>query len=212
MGRDLNPKCKQCRREGTKLLLKGDRCLSSKCALLRRSYVPGTHGPRLGKGGRLTAYGLQLRAKQKAKRTYGILEKPLRNYFEKATLKTGDTGAYLYRFLESRLDNVVYRSGLGGSSRNLSRQLINHGHFLVNGRKVDVPSCQLKVADKVSIRPASLKRALFKDFAEKLKNREYPDWLNVDEKDLTVTVVGLPDLAKNPPNFDIKLITEFYSR
>ena len=148
MARDLNAKCKQCRREGVKLFIKGERCNSSKCAMVKRNYIPGIHGIKLGRGGRLTGYGIQLREKQKAKRMYRILEKQFRNYFDKAIHKTGETGDNLFNLLETRLDNVIYKAGFG-NSRDAARQLISHYHFLVNGKKVNIPSFQVKVKDKI---------------------------------------------------------------
>jgi len=211
MGRPLDSKCKQCRREGTKLFLKGERCDTSKCAMVKRNYIPGVHGPKLGRGKRMTGYGIQLREKQKAKRTYRILEKQFKNYFDKAINKTGDTGGNLFTLLEMRFDNVVYRSGLA-ISRDSARQLIGHGHFLINGKKVNIPSYQLNVNDKISIREKSLKMNLFSELSEKLAKKEVIDWLVLDAKDLTVVVLDLAGLEKNEPGFDLKLITEYYSR
>lgn len=211
MARFVDSKCQQCRREGKKLFLKGERCHTSKCALVKRNYIPGIHGPKLGRGKRLTGYGEQLREKQTAKRTYGLLERQFRNYFDKAINRTGDTGENLFKLLEMRFDNAVYRSGLA-SSRAKARQLVNHGHLLVNDKKVDIPSYQLKAKDKISIREKSRELAPFKALAEELKNKECPDWLILDPKDLTVVIADAPSVAKNKPGFDLKLITEFYSR
>lgn len=213
MGRDLNPKCKQCRRESTKLFLKGERCFSSKCALTRRSYIPGIHGPKNARGVRLTGYGTQLREKQKAKRTYRILERQFKKYFAKAFMKGGETGENFYRLLESRLDNAIYKAGLC-SSRDKARQAVNHGHIRVNGKKVTIPSYQLKVKDKISIKPKSLKdQKLFEGLFEKLKNQELPHWLVLDtQDDITVIIVDLPDLNKEQPNYEMKPIIEYYSR
>ena len=211
MGRSLDPKCKQCRREGTKMFLKGERCSSSKCALVKRNYVPGTHGPKLGRGSRLTGFGQQLREKQKAKRTYRLLETQFVNYFDKAKNQAGDTGDNFLKLLEMRLDNTVYRAGFVGS-RNLSRQLISHGHFLVNGKKVTIPSFQVKVKDKITLKPKTLKTEAFATLSERLKGKEFVDWLAVDAKEVTATVIDKPSLAKNQPGFDVKIITEFYSR
>jgi len=211
MGRSLDSKCKQCRREGTKLFLKGDRCNSSKCALTKRNYVPGLHGPKLGRGGRLSGYGLQLREKQNAKRTYRILESQFRNYFDKVIKRPGDTGENLFKLLEMRLDNVVYRAGFAGS-RDAARQAVNHGHIRVNGREVSIPSYQVKIKDKVSIKDTSTKKGLFTDLSEKLKTKEFADWLLVDPKTCVATVVDAPNLVKNKPGFDLKMIVEYYSR
>lgn len=211
MGRNLDNKCKQCRREGTKLFLKGDRCFSTKCGVVKRNFVPGVHGVRLGRGTRLSSYGIQLREKQKAKRTYRILEKQLSNYFAKAKRIKGDTGAILYELLEMRLDNVIYRAGFV-PSRDQARQLIGHGHFLVNGKKVNIPSYQVKVNDKVTISTKALKIVLFEGLTEKLKTKEVNEWLAVDAKELSATVIGKPVFSKNQANFELTLITEFYSR
>ncbi|MFH0780241.1 MAG: 30S ribosomal protein S4 [Parcubacteria group bacterium] len=214
MARDLNPKCKQCRREGVKLFLKGDRCFGSKCAIVKRNFIPGMHGEKQGRGGsgRMTGYGMQLREKQKAKRTYRILERQFRNYFKKAVRRKGDTRSILFSLLEKRLDNAVYRAGFA-ANRDQARQLVNHGHFTVNGKKVTIPSFQVDIKDKIGIRPSSLaKMESFKTLGERLKGKEIPEWLAVEPKELTAVVVGEPSLEKNRPNFDLKQITEFYSR
>lgn len=211
MGRPLDSKCKQCRREGTKLFLKGERCDTSKCAMVKRNYIPGVHGPKLGRGKRMTGYGTQLREKQKAKRTYRILEKQFKNYFDKAINKTGDTGGNLFTLLEMRFDNVVYRSGFA-ASRDKARQLIGHGHFMINGKKVNIPSYQLKVNDKVTIREKSLKMEPFANLSEKLQKKQIVEWLVMDPKDMKVTVSEVASLEKNEPGFDLTLITEYYSR
>lgn len=211
MARSVDSKCQQCRREGKKLFLKGDRCNTSKCAMVKRNYIPGVHGPKLGRGKRLTGYGEQLREKQTAKRTYGILERQFRNYFDKAINKSGDTGENLFLLLEMRLDNVIYRSGLA-SSRAKARQLVNHGHFCVNEKKVDVPSYQVKAKDKITLREKSKQMGPFKNLTEELKNKEVAEWVILDPKELSVVVVDAPSVEKNKPGFDLKLITEFYSR
>ncbi|MBT5338488.1 30S ribosomal protein S4 [Candidatus Falkowbacteria bacterium] len=211
MARDLNAKCKQCRREGVKLFIKGERCNSSKCAMVKRNYIPGIHGIKLGRGGRLTGYGIQLREKQKAKRMYRILEKQFRNYFDKAIHKTGETGDNLFNLLETRLDNVIYKAGFG-NSRDAARQLISHYHFLVNGKKVNIPSFQVKVKDKITVKPKSQKMQEFIALPEKLKNFEAPEWLSIDAKEMQITMIDEPNLEKSTPGFDLKLIIEFYSK
>ena len=211
MGRNLSAKCKQCRREGSKLFLKGERCNSSKCAMVKRNYIPGVHGIKLGRGARLTGYGTQLREKQKAKRTYRILEKQFQGYYHKAIIRRGNTVDHLFGLLEMRLDNVVFRAGFC-DSRDFARQVIRHGHVLVNGQKVDIPSFQLKIKDKLTIKPTSLKKAQFQDFGEKIKNKQVPDWLAVDVKELNAMVIDTPSLARNEPSFDLKQVIEFYSR
>ena len=212
MARNLSAKCKQCRREGTKLFLKGERCFSSKCAMVKRNYLPGLHGPKnAGRPPRLTSYGTQLREKQKAKRTYRLLEDQFHGYFEKAIRKAGDTGENLFSLLEMRLDNAIYRAGFT-TSRDAARQLINHGHFLVNGKKVDIPSYQVKIKDKITIKKKSLESPVLAGLAERLKDKEISNWLAIDLKTLEITVIDEPKLEKDAVNFDLKLIIEFYSR
>ena len=159
----------------------------------------------------MSGYGTQLREKQKAKRTYRILEKQFINYFKKAVSKTGDTNNFLFQMLELRFDNVVYRAGLC-SSRDTARQAICHGHFLVNGKKVDIPSYQLQMKDKITLRAKSQKQSLFLDLVEKMKDKQAPDWLVVDPKEAQIIIVDLPNIKKNTPEFDLKHIIEFYSR
>ncbi len=211
MARNLDPKCKQCRRERAKLYLKGERCNSSKCAMVKRNYIPGIHGIKQGKGARLTGYGIQLREKQKAKRTYRILEDQFRKYFDKAIARTGDTGENLFKLLESRLDNVVYKAGFA-VSRDAARQFIGHNHFLVNGKKVNIPSFQVHIKDKITIKPKSLGMEKFSSLTETLKNVQIPEWLSVDMKELIITVVDEISLEKSNPGIDLKLIIEYYSR
>ncbi len=209
MGRDLSPKCKQCRREGEKLFLKGERCSSPKCAMVKRNYPPGVHGVK--RPGRLTSYGQQLRAKQKAKRIYGLLETQFKNYFKKAMYKKGDTGETFLQLLELRLDNIVYRLGLA-RSRKQARQLVGHGHFLVNDKKVNIPSYQLKVNDVISIREKSRESADFTNLAKKLEKHKISDWLVLDMKELKGKVVSIPSLDEVKQTINIKLIVEYYSR
>jgi len=211
MGRELQAKCKQCRREGTKLFLKGEKCSTSKCPLLKRNYVPGTHGPKLGRGSRLTSYGLQLREKQKAKRTYRILEQQFRGYFEKSISKKGNTAELMFTLLEMRLDNVVYRSGFA-TSRDKARQLVNHGLITVNGKKVTIPSYQVSVKEKIAIKDNKKKKPVFEGLSEKMQAIEINDWLAVDAKNMTATVIDKPTFEKSKPSFELKPIIEFYSR
>jgi small subunit ribosomal protein S4 len=209
MARNLNARCAQCRREGEKLFLKGDRCNTTKCAIIRRGYPPGVHGPK-GKA-RLTGYGTQLREKQKAKRIYGILERQFNNYFKKAIKKKGDTSEFLLQLLEMRLDNVIYRLGLG-KSRQQARQLVSHSLFVVNGKKVDIPSFQAKVGDIISIKPNAVKKKVFENLPQTIAKYEPPTWLSLDVAKLEGKVVRKPtkDDVKTP--FDLKMIIEFYSR
>jgi small subunit ribosomal protein S4 len=212
MARSLDAKCKQCRREGSKLFLKGEKCFTSKCSLVKRNYIPGVHGPKLGRGKRQTNYGVQLREKQKAKRTYRILESQFRKYFTRAINKAGDTGENMFVQLEIRFDNAVYRAGLA-ASRDKARQLIGHGHFEINGKKVTIPSYQIKLKDKITIREKSKAMEPFAILVETLKNQqEIPEWLLVDPKELSAVVTGVPNLVKDKPGFDLTLITEYYSR
>ena len=209
MGRRLEAKCKQCRREGEKLYLKGDRCFTPKCAVVRRAFKPGMHGPTSRT--RPTPFGIQLREKQKAKNTYGILETQFRNYFEKATRKLGNTGSFLVQMLETRLDNVVYRLGFA-KSRALARQLAGHGHIRVNGKKVTIPSYQTKPGDVITLSPRITKSKLFAEEAARLEKHQAPSWLHLEAAALSGKVLSLPQGAELKQNFDPKLIVEFYSR
>jgi len=207
MARDLGPKCKKCRREGEKLFLKGERCFSVKCAMIKKAYAPGQHGQarRIG----LSEYGAQLREKQKVKRTYGILERQFRKYYEIASRTQGNTGNLLSSLLERRLDNVVYRFGLT-HSRNQARQLVNHGYFLVNGKKVDVPSYLVKEGEIISVKKG--KENYFQNIKNSLKDRQIPSWLALDYKKLQGKIVALPTIDEIDINADIHLVIEFYSR
>ncbi|TSC96316.1 MAG: ribosomal protein S4P [Parcubacteria group bacterium Athens1014_10] len=208
MARNIDPKCRLCRRIGEKLFLKGDRCYSSKCALVKRKYPPGMHGSKRKR--KVSEYGVQLKEKQKAKYIYGILEKQFRNYFKKAAKKKGDTGVYLFQFLESRLDNAIYRVNLF-PSKELIRQMITHGHIKVNNRKVNIPSYQVKQGEIIKIKENSsyLKKARE---LSKEKKGEIPGWLFFDQSKLEIKVLNLPTAEDFPKNIDIKLIIEFYSR
>lgn len=209
MARILSSSCKLCRREGEKLMLKGARCLSSKCAVARRAYVPGAHGPTSRT--RTTDYGKQLREKQKAKRLYGISETQFANYYKKAVKTKGDSGLGLVRMLEMRLDNVLYRAGFS-KSRAAARQAASHSHISINGRKVNIPSYQVKPGDILTIQTRKQNAAPWKALGEELKNREFPSWLTVDSGESTIKVTSTPsgDELKQP--FDPKLIIEYYSR
>ena len=209
MSKDLNPKCKQCRREGIKLFLKGDKCYTQKCPIVKRNYPPGLHGPK-GRG-RTTGYGLQLREKQKAKRIFGILETQFRNYFEKAINKTGDTGDTFYKLLKMRLDNVVYEAGFS-KSRKQARQLVSHGHILVNDKKVNIPSYQLKANDKITLKKKSLESKFVKDLTAKIEKYEVPAWIYLEKKNLEAKILELPSYDAKTAPFSMKLIIEFYSR
>ena len=206
MARDLGPKCRVCRREGTKLFLKGERCLTEKCAIERRSYPPGEHGR-----GRIkqSEYLLQLREKQKARRYYGLLEKQFRTYYEKANKAGGITGENLLRMLETRLDNVVYRLGFA-ASRSQGRQLVRHNHFTVNGKKVNIPSYQVSAGDVISMREGSGAKAVVTDATD--LTASVSPWLQADHDNLTGTVLRLPDRADIDTPVQEQLIVEFYSK
>ena len=205
----IGPKCKLCRRAGEKLFLKGERCNSQNCAIVKRNYPPGFHGPK-GKG-RLTDYGQQLNEKQKAKRQYNLLEKQFRLIFEKAKGKTGNTAETFIQLLETRLDNVIYRAGYA-TSRNQARQLVNHGLFTVNDRKADIPSFQLKSGDVVKIKSNKKNAKVFKDLKDKLKKAQVPGWINLNSEDLSIKVLHKPDVNAMQNNFNVQMIVEFYSR
>lgn len=209
MGRNLKPKCKICRRVGEKLFLRGERCFTSKCILVKRNYPPGMHGVK--KATRLTGYGMQLREKQKAKQIYGIVEKQFRNYFRKASKKKGDTSESLLQLLELRLDNIVYRLGFA-KSRAQARQIVQHGHILVNNKKVNIPSFQVKPKDTIALREKSLKLAPFVDLPKILEKHELPSWLSLDSKKMEGRVLGMPTKEELKVPFDIKMIVEYYSR
>lgn len=213
MAKYLGPVCKICRREGEKLYLKGERCYTPKCAFERRSYAPGVHGRSATRSatGRESDYLRQLRAKQKARRVYGILERQFRRYYEEALQRRGLTGLNLLQILESRLDNVVYRLGFA-SSRAQARLLVTHGHFLVNGRRTDVPSMLLQEGDVITVREGSRKLTYFKELPEQAEKRSVPGWLQRDLKNLSATVLRMPERAEIDGNLNEQLIVEYYSR
>ncbi len=207
MARYTGPVCKQCRRERTKLFLKGDRCLTDRCSVERRTYPPGEHGRRRVKE---TDYLMQLREKQKARRVYGVLEKQFRAYYSQAIREKGRTGENLIRILESRLDNVVYRAGLA-VSRKQARQIVSHGHVTVNERKVDIPSYQVKQGDVIGVKPGSRDSAVFKIALESFQ-REQVAWLEVDRKKLSAVVVERPTGESVDVPIRDEMIVELYSR
>ena len=208
MARYTGAVCKLCRREGKKLFLKGDRCYTGKCAFERRSYAPGQHGQNRSKN---SEYGLQLRAKQQARRYYGIQEGQFHKYFLMAERKAGVTGENLLRICESRLDNVVYTLGWA-SSRAEARQLVTHGHFEVNGKKVDIPSYLLKAGDTVSIKSKSKDSAKFKTVLEANASRPVPSWLDLNAEALSAKVVALPEREQIEVPVEEHLLVEFYSK
>ncbi|MDR1324252.1 MAG: 30S ribosomal protein S4 [Candidatus Margulisbacteria bacterium] len=206
MGKHKLADCKQCRREGERLLLKGNRCNSQKCALLRRKTAPGMHGAAVKKQ---SEYAVRLREKQKLRRIFGVSEKQLWHCFEKAHRTPGVTGTLILQFLERRLDNIAYRLGFA-VSRKHARQLVKHGHFQVNGKKVDLPSYQVNPADKISIRPASQKS--FSATLERLKEAQYPAWLKFDETVSTGVVISIPEREEIDYPIDEQLIVEYYAK
>ncbi len=214
MARHIGPVCKLCRREGEKLFLKGSRCMSPKCAVERRSYPPGQHGKEgQFRRGRASDYLTQLREKQKARRIYGVFERQFSTYFDKAERSSGLTGTNLLVFLESRLDNVVYRLGLA-ESRAQARQIVSHGHIMLNGRKTDVASALVRPGDKISIRPESMKRSFFKALRQELEDRRVhiPRWLSLDTRQISATVLNLPARDDIDVSLNEQLIVEYYSR
>ncbi len=212
MARYTGPVCKLCRRENEKLFLKGSRCLTPKCSFERRGYPPGQHG-REGqyRRGRASDYLLQLREKQKARRVYGVLERQFAGYFERASRQVGVTGQNLLSILERRLDNVVYRMGLA-DSRAQARQLVQHGHIMLNGRKTNIPSALVTPGDKVSIRPQSTGRTYFKDLRQDFDDRHVPRWLSMDTSAMSGTVLHAPTREDIDVSLNEQLIVEYYSR
>jgi small subunit ribosomal protein S4 len=208
VARYTDPVCRLCRREGLKLFLKGDRCFKDKCAIERRAYAPGQHGRRRSK---VLGYGLQLREKQKVKRIYGVLENQFRRYFESAERQRGITGEMLLQLLERRLDNVIYRLGLA-TSRPQARQLVRHGHFLVNGKKVDIPSFAVREGDVVGVREKSRQAAAVLHAMEEVKGRGIPEWLGLQADQMTGRVLSLPSRAQINLPVQEQLIVELYSK
>ena len=201
------PVCRFCRREGAKLFLKGERCYTPKCAIERRAVPPGVHGQ--ARRRKTSDYGLQLRAKQKARRTYGLLEKQFRNYFDQAVQEGGVTGLNLLRRLELRLDNVVYRLGLAASRRQ-ARQLVSHRHFAVNGRTVNIPSYQTKSGDELKVRHGD--STVIAVALEGSRVRTVPSWLSFNEQEKSGKVLALPERDEMEQGVEEHLIVEFYSR
>jgi small subunit ribosomal protein S4 len=208
MARYTESVCRLCRREGAKLFLKGSRCYTKKCAFERRPSPPGQHGVRRRKMG---DFGIQLREKQKVRRVYGVLERQFQNYFQEAETHTGVTGEYLLRSLETRLDNVVFRLGFA-SSRAQARQLVNHGHFAVNGVATDVPSFGVKPGDRIEVRESHREREPFKTAKETLRSHQAPEWLSLEPARLAGSVVSLPRRDQMPLDLNEQLVVEFYSR
>jgi len=202
------PVCRLCRRDGVKLFLKGERCYTSKCAIERRKYPPGQHGQRQRK---LAEYGVQLREKQKLKRIYRLLERQFSNYFKEAVRRKGVTGEILLQLLELRLDNAVYRLGFG-LSRRQARQLVNHGHFLVNGKKVNIPSYQLRPGDTIAVAENSKKAGAIVEALNLTGGRRTPEWLSLDVAAMGGRVLAAPIREQIDTQVNEALIVEFYSR
>ncbi|MGQ9490150.1 MAG: 30S ribosomal protein S4 [Anaerolineae bacterium] len=211
MARHTDPVCKLCRREGMKLFLKGERCYSPKCAFEKRNYAPGMHGKKGSFRHKESDFARQLREKQKARRIYGVQERQFRRYFRSALRVKGMTGVTLLTILERRLDNVIYRMGLA-DSRAQARQLIGHGHFLLNGHNHNVPSYLVEVGDVIEVRPSSRNNGYFKTIAERLGQRSLPEWLDFDEMQLRGRIIGTPDRRSVDVPLNEQLIVEYYSR
>jgi small subunit ribosomal protein S4 len=210
VARHRDPVCRLCRREGVKLFLKGLRCFTDKCAIERRNFVPGQHGQ--SRRAKMQGYGIQLREKQKAKRTYGLLERQFRNYFEKAQRAKGATGENLIVMLERRLDNVVYRIGLAGS-RAQARQMVNHGHVRVNGRKVNIPSFLVSVGDEIALKEKMLQNTMVLEARNVSQSLNMVPWLEIDRDAGKAKVVALPKRENvQTPSINEQLIVELYSK
>jgi len=208
LARYNGPVCRLCRREGEKLFLKGERCYKDKCSVERRSYAPGQHGQRRGK---ISDYGLQLREKQKVRRIYGVQEKPFRTCFKRADREKGITGENLLRGLESRLDNVVYRCCFA-DSRAEARHFVRHGHFQVNGKKVSIPSYQVRPGDEITLRPKSRNMERVKTCFSAVDRRQVPSWLEVDKKEMKGVIKSLPTREEIALPVQEQLIVELYSK
>ncbi len=208
LARNLEPKCKQCRREGEKLFLKGEKCFTDKCAIERRNYPPGQHGQ---KKGRLSDYGGQLREKQKVRRIYGILERQFRNIYKTADKRRGVTGDTLLQLLESRLDNVAYHMGFG-ASRAEARQVVRHNCILVNGRRVNVPTYLVKAGDIIEVAENAKSQLRIKTSLEAADNRNFPVWMEVNVKEMKGTFKAKPDRSELPTTINESLVVELYSK
>ena len=208
MARNLDPKCRQCRREGEKLFLKGEKCFTDKCAIERRSYAPGQHGQ---KNVRISDFGRQLREKQKIRRIYGVLERQFENYYKEAARHKGSTGEDLLKMLESRLDNVVYRMGFG-ISRAEARQLVRHNAVLVNGKRVNIPSYQVRPNDLIEVSTSAREQLRIKASLEAAGQRGIPEWLDVDIKAMKGTFKNVPERSDMPAEINESLVVALYSK
>lgn len=209
MARNLDPKCRQCRREGEKLFLKGEKCFTDKCAIEKRNFPPGQHGQRRNK--RLSDYGVQLREKQKLRRIYGILEGQFRGYYADADRQKGITGENLLQLLECRLDNVTYRMGFG-ASRTEARQIVRHNSILVNGKRVNIPSYQVRPGDEVRVADAFKQQLRIKGALEAAEQRGFPEWISVDVKAFKGTFKAKPQRDELPSTINESLVVELYSK
>ena len=209
MARNLDPKCRQCRREGEKLFLKGEKCFTDKCSIERRSYAPGQHGQRSGQ--RMSGYGIQLREKQKIRRLYGVLERQFRKVYAEADRRKGQTGENLLQLLEGRLDAVAYRMGFG-VSRAEARQIVRHNGVLVNGKRVNIPSYTVKPGDTVELTEAARGHLRVKAAIEAAESRGFPEWIEVDVKAGKGVFKAYPQRAELPQTINESLVVELYSR
>jgi small subunit ribosomal protein S4 len=208
VARNLDPKCRQCRREGEKLFLKAEKCFTDKCSIERRNYAPGQHGQ---KSGRLSGYGVQLREKQKIRRMYGILERQFRNSYKLADRQRGITGENLLQLLECRLDTVSYRMGFGGS-RSEARQIVRHNAILVNGRRVNIPSYQVKPGDVLEVTEKAKSHLRIKSALEAAEQRTFPEWITMDVKAMKGTFKAKPERSELPATINESLVIELYSK
>lgn len=209
MARDLDAKCRQCRREGEKLFLKGEKCFTDRCAVERRSYAPGQHGQK--SGSRMSDFGKQLREKQKLRRTYGVLERQFRNTYAEASRSKGVTGERLLQLLETRLDNVSYRMGFG-ASRTEARQVVRHNGILVNGKRVNIPSYQVRPGDVIEVASKAKSQLRIKAASDAAEGRGFPEWMEVDAKAMKGTFKSLPARVDLPSTVNESLIIELYSK
>ncbi len=209
MARYTDPSCRMCRRERQKLFLKGTKCFTEKCPVERRAFPPGQHGQ--SRRMKISEYGVQLREKQKIRRMYGLMETQFRNYFAKALKQTGRTGETLVKMLERRLDNVIYRMGFA-PSRKAARQLVTHGHFLVNNKPVDIPSYLMRAGDTIQVRDKSKKLEILHSSMKRMKDTAMLPWLSLDKAAMVGTFLNVPERADIPLNADEQLIVELYSK
>jgi small subunit ribosomal protein S4 len=209
MARDLDAKCRQCRREGEKLFLKGEKCFTDRCAVERRSYAPGQHGQK--SGSRMSDFGKQLREKQKLRRTYGVLERQFRKTYAEASRSKGVTGERLLQLLETRLDNVSYRMGFG-ASRTEARQVVRHNGILVNGKRVNIPSYQVRPGDVIEVASKAKSQLRIKAASDAAEGRGFPEWMEVDAKAMKGTFKSLPARVDLPSTVNESLIIELYSK